>query len=106
MPVGPIGSVIYANQLTTLQASKQGDYQNRVDIQNAAAAALLNEKEDEIQEVRPTEETYRIDPENEHEKQKRDEESGEKEEEIRQEKHAHTQDDEEPTHLGLLDIKA
>lgn len=106
MPVGPIGSVIYANQLMTLQASKQGDYQNRVDMQNAAAVAMLNEKEDEVQEVRPAEEVYRIDPENEHEKEKNDEESGAKEEQIRQEKHEHKDEEEEPPHLGLLDVKA
>ncbi|MDD2384168.1 MAG: hypothetical protein PHN18_08255 [Sulfurospirillaceae bacterium] len=106
MPVGPIGSVIYANQLTTLQASKQGDYQNRVDIQNAAAVAMLNEKEDEVQEVRAPEETYRIDPENEHEKQKKDEENGAKEEQIRLEKHEHQEEENEPPHLGLLDVKA
>lgn len=106
MPVGPIGNVIYANQLMTLQASKQGDHQNRVDMQNVMAAAMLNEKEDEVNEIRPTEETYRIDPENEHEKQKHDEESGEKEEEIRRESKEHSKEEEVAPKIGLLDIKA
>lgn len=105
MPVGPIGNMIYANQLMHLQASKQGEYQNRVDMQNMVAAALANEKEEDIQEVRPTEETYKIDPEKEHERKKNEEEAREKE----QNETAHMDDeevDETPIQSGHLDIKA
>ena len=105
MPVGPIGNMIYANQLMHLQASKQGEYQNRVDMQNMVAAALANEKEEDIQEVRPTEETYKIDPEKEHERKKNEEEAREKE----QNETAQMDDeevDETPIQSGHLDIKA
>jgi len=83
MGITPIGGVIYANQNMQIPASKQIDFQNKTDLQNVMAAEVLNEKEKEIEEVRPAEESYKIDPKNEHEKEKSDEESGEKEEEAK-----------------------
>jgi len=74
MAVGPVGAVIYTNQNTQAASVKQSDVQNRVDMQNLIASASANEKDKEIREVRPTEETYKIDPEKEHEKKKREEE--------------------------------
>ncbi|MDD3324729.1 MAG: hypothetical protein PHN38_06380 [Sulfurospirillaceae bacterium] len=106
--IGPIGNTIYANQLMHLQASKQIDFQNRVDLQNSAALSAANEKEEEVVEVRPTEETYKIDPEKEHQKEKNEEESGAKEEEIKQTKKEHAEEDEndDTSSGGLLDVKA
>ncbi|MCK9257690.1 MAG: hypothetical protein M0P02_06425 [Sulfurospirillaceae bacterium] len=78
MAVGPIGGMIYANQNMHLQATKQLDFQSRLEAQNSAAAAAVNEKEKEVQEVRPAEETYKIDPEKEHEQEKSDQEAGAK----------------------------
>ena len=106
MPVGPVGNVIYANQVMHLQASKQIDHQNSIQMQNALAAAALNEKESEVGEVKPAEETYKIDPEKEHDRQKNDEESGATEEQIKKESHEKEEDEEKPLHVGLLDIKA
>lgn len=108
MPVGSIGSVIYTNQMIPVQASKQTEVQNAIQMQSAIAAAMQNEKEDEVQDVRPAEEAYKIDPEKEHERQKREEESGATEEEYKREnkepkEHA---EEETPLHVGLLDIKA
>ena len=71
MAITPLGGVIYANQNMQIPASKQIDFQNKLDLQNVMAAEVLNEKEKEIEEVRPTEESYKIDPENEHEKEKK-----------------------------------
>jgi len=108
MPVGSIGSVVYTNQMIPVQASKQTEVQNALQMQSAIAAAMQNEKEDEVQDVRPAEETYKIDPEKEHERQKREEESGATEEEYKranQEHHDH-KEEETPLHVGLLDIKA
>ena len=64
--VGPIGNVVYANQMVTVQAAKQMDYQNSVQMQSMIAEAMQNEKEEVVEDVRPAEETYKIDPENEH----------------------------------------
>ena len=108
--IGPIGNVIYANQMVTVQAGKQMDYLNSVQMQSAIAEAMQNEKEEVVEEVRPAEESYKIDPENEHERQKHEEESGATEEQMNQEEHeAHTveEEDEIPAvHNGHLDIKA
>ena len=108
MPVGSIGSVVYTNQMIPVQASKQTEVQNALQMQSAIAAAMQNEKEDEVQDVRPAEETYKIDPEKEHERQKREEESGATEEEYKRENQEHHEHKEEetPLHVGLLDIKA
>lgn len=108
MAIGPIGAHIYVNQNMQVQASKQTDFQNRLEMQNLQAAAVANEKNKEVTEVRPTEETYKIDPENEHEKQKREEESGAKEEETTKDtkhKHLKESDEEGPPAIGHLDIK-
>ena len=100
MAVGAIGSVIYANQMMPAQAAKQMEYQNSVQMQSELAAAMAGGKDEEVQEVRPAEETYKIDPENEHQKQRNDEEQ--KEGEQKESK----KEDDEFTHRGLLDIKA
>ena len=106
MPVGPVGSVIYANQVMYLQASKQMDHQHSIEMQNVLAAAIVNEKENEVGDVKPAEETYKIDPEKEHQRETHDEESGAMEEQMKQEKHEKEEDEEKPLHVGLLDIKA
>ncbi len=110
MAVGPVGNIIYSNQMMHVQASKQNDYQNSIQMQSVLASALQNEKDEEVQEVRPAEESYRIDPENEHERQKHDEESGATKEQMKQanenDENEAKEDEEKPLHQGLLDIKA
>ena len=106
MAISPLGGVIYANQNMQVPAAKQIDFQNRLDLQNVVAAELLNEKEKEVEEVRPTEESYKIDPEHEHEREKKDEESGEKKEEEKMvEKIAKKNKKEKVISKHLLDIK-
>jgi len=106
MTISPLGSVIYTNQNTTAAASKQTSIQNRAQMQNLIAGAIANEKEAVVKELRPTEETYKIDPEKDHEKQKNEEESGVKEEESAKDtQHKHlkeSEDDNTPT--SRLDI--
>jgi hypothetical protein len=111
MPVGPIGNVIYANQMVTVQAGKQMDYQNSVQMQSMLAEAMQNEKEEVVEDVRPAEETYKIDPEHEHEHQRREEENGASEEQMKQKEelaeHHEAKEEEVPAvHDGHLDIKA
>lgn len=106
MAVSPVGAMIYTNQNMNAAAVKQTDFQNRLDMQNVAAMASSNEKNKEIEEVRPTEETYKIDPEKEHQKQKNEEETGAKEEETTKDtthKHLKKNDDDD-TPTSLLDI--
>jgi len=110
--IGSIGNVIYANQMIPVQAAKQMDYLNSVQMQSAVAEAMQNEKEEIVEDVRPAEETYKIDPEHEHEHQRRDEENGASEEQMKQkeelaEHHASEEEDEKPVvQEGHLDIKA
>ncbi|QIR75979.1 hypothetical protein FA592_06930 [Sulfurospirillum diekertiae] len=109
--VGAIGNVIYANQMVTVQAAKQMDYQNSVQMQSMIAEAMQNEKEEIVEDVRPAEETYKIDPENEHERQKNEEENGATEEQMKQQEemkeHSKAEEEEVPAvHDGHLDVKA
>ncbi len=105
MAISPLGSVIYTNQSVTAAATKQTAVQNRNEMQSVMASAIANEKEEVVKEVRPTEETYKIDPEKEHQKQKNEEESGAKEEETTKDtKHKHLKQNEEDTPTSILDI--
>ncbi len=77
---GPIGNAIYVNQQTATVASEKNSLQNRVELQNMAAANASNAKTREIEEVRPTEEIHKVDPDREHHNQRAKEEApGEKE---------------------------
>ncbi len=108
MPISPIGSIIYANQNMQIAATKQLDFQARVDFQNLVAGALANEKEREIEEPRDVEEDGAINPDKEHNRQEYEETSGEKEEEekavINQAKKA-KKNDEDDGLPHLLDIR-
>ena len=77
MAVTPLGNTIFINQNVNMVSNKVADVQNRFDLQNLAAASLASDEKQEVSEVRPTEEAYKIDPENEHEKQKGRQEQGE-----------------------------
>ncbi len=105
MGISPISGIIYTNQNMQVPAAKQIDFQNKLDLQNVMAAEVLNEKEKEIEEVRPAEESYKIDPQNEHEKEKQDEQSGEKEEEAEFLNKIEKNQNKKKTGNHLLDIK-
>lgn len=103
MAVSPVGNMIYVNQNMQVGASKQTDFQARLDAQNLAANEASNDKEKEVQEVRPTEETYKIDPEKEHEKDKKEQE--EEAREASQEKDLQ-KDEKSESKTHILDITA
>ena len=75
MAIGPIGNAIFVNQQTASAASVQGNQNNRFDLQNVAAQAAANEKEKEVMEVRPAEESHEVDPDREHEREEADQET-------------------------------
>lgn len=104
MAIGPVGGMIFTNQNMHLQAMKQLDFQARLDAQNSAAATATNEKSKEIQAVRPTEETHKIDPEKEHEQEKRDKEAGADKRQLFNKKNKEEDEEKDkPTHI--LDIR-
>ena len=75
MSVGAIGNVVLVNQMTPAVTPLQGNQNLRFDLQNVAAQAVVQEKEKEIEEVRPTEENHAIDPDREHQREEADEET-------------------------------
>ena len=75
MSVGTIGNTILVNQMTANASAVQNTHNNRVDFQNMIAQASVNEKDEKILEVRPTEENHEIDPDREHTKNEADQES-------------------------------
>ncbi|RLC45470.1 MAG: hypothetical protein DRI23_13515 [Candidatus Cloacimonadota bacterium] len=97
MAVGPIGNAIFVNQQTASVASVQNAHSNRVDFQNMVAQSLVQEKDEKVLEVRPTEENHEVDEDREHQRDEadRDTQRGEKKDE----------EDEEPQEsIHKLDI--
>jgi len=74
MAVGPIGSAILVNQMTPAVTPVQGGQYTRYELQNIAAQMAVQEKQIEVEEVRPTEENHEVDPDREHTRQEADEE--------------------------------
>lgn len=75
MSIGAIGNTIYVNQQTATVSSVQANFNNRLDLQNVAAQAAVNEEEKKILEVRPTEQIHEVDADAEHNKNQADQES-------------------------------
>jgi len=99
MAIGPISSAIFTNQMTPVASSTQTAHTNRVDFQNMAAQATVNEKDEKVLEVRPTEENQEVDEDKEHTRDEADRENERSE-------HEDTQEEEnEEEHLYKLDIK-
>ena len=99
--ISPLGSVIFTNQMTPAVANTQNAHNNRVDFQNMVAQATVQEKDEKVLEVRPTEENQAVDEDKEH---TRDETDRENERSKKQD----SEEDENPTEeepLHKLDIK-
>ncbi len=107
MAIGAIGATAYANQAMPAQTKMQSNFQNRLDMQAGVATAIQDTDKQEIEDVRPAEETYKIDPEHEHEKKKSEEEQGEEEENPKKDD-AKKKQEENPEIITAthLDIKA
>ena len=105
MAIGSVGAIAYANQAMPAQTKMQSNFQNRLDAQAGVATAIQDADKQEIEDVRPTEETYKIDPKHEHEKKKSEEEQ---EEEKQKQDDRAEQQDETPEIITAthLDIKA
>lgn len=103
MAISPISNAIYVNQNAPAAASVQSDFQSKLDMQMAMNAAVSAEKKKEVEETRPTEETYKIDPENEHEKQTQKEDLNEQNHK-RKRRDDGVDDDSEDAKFQKLDI--
>ena len=98
MAIGPVGSAVFVNQMTANVSSVQNAHNNRVDFQNMAAQAAVNEKDEKVLEVRPAEENHEVDEDREHTRDEADRETkrSEKEED---------EEEESPETIYKLDIK-
>jgi len=74
MAIGPVGGAVLVNQMTPAVTSVQGGQYTRFELQNLAAQAAVNEKQKEVEELRPAEENQAVDPDREHNRQEADEE--------------------------------
>jgi len=103
MAVGPIGNAIFVNQMSANASSVQNSHNNRIDFQNMVAQAAINEKDEKVLEVRPTEENQEINPDREHQRQEADEESKRQKSQKRDSEKEY--DEEETPQHFKLDIK-
>jgi len=98
--LGAIDNTIFTNQMSSKVASVPNAHNNRIELQNMMAQAAVNEKDEKVLEVRPTEENHEIDPDREHQ---RDEVDRENERSKKREKEDDIEESETP--LYHLDIK-
>lgn len=77
MAVTPLGNTNFINQNAPVVSQVHANQQARFDMQALLAAELATQQNEEIKEVRPMEESYKIDPEKEHERQKNEQEASE-----------------------------
>jgi len=105
MAVGPIGGAILVNQMTPAATSVQNAHNNRVDFQNMAAQLAVQEKEKEVEEVRPTEENHAVDPDREHQKEEADQETKRNRKSLKESNDEETPSEDEFPPLHKLDIK-
>ncbi len=106
MAITQLHGILFANQNMQVVASKQISLQGRVDFQNLVAAAAANDKQREIDETRAAEEGKGINPDREHNKEKAEQEMGEKAQETKiREKSQKKEEDEELSTTRILDIK-
>lgn len=75
MAVGAIGNTIYVNQQIATVSSVQANQHNRFDLQNVAAQAAINARDEKVLEVRPAEGNSEVDSDREHEKNEADQEN-------------------------------
>lgn len=95
--IGPVGSAIFANQMTANVSSVQNAHQSRVDFQNMIAQATVQEKDEKVLEVRPAEENHEVDEDREHQRDEADRENARNKKE--------EDEDEKQETIYKLDIK-
>ena len=66
MAISPVAGAIYANQVAPAASQVQGEQQAKFDIQSALAAVAEQKKE--VEEIRATDEIYKINPDKQEQK--------------------------------------
>jgi len=103
MSISPLGNVVLVNQMTPVATIPQNAHTNRVELQNFMAQAAIQEKEEQILEVREAEESHSLNPDREHYREEADEEM----QNMSQKKKNHKEEENTSTASPLhkLDIK-
>lgn len=101
MSISAVGNVVFVNQQTASVAPLQGNQNTRFDLQNLAAQAAVNEKDEKVLEVRPAEENQEVDPDREHQKNEANQENARSE----HEEEGEEEDAEVISEVHKLDIK-
>lgn len=100
MAVTPLGNVIQINQNMHIAAHKVSNAMSRIDIQDLAAREIAKDEKKEIEEVRPTEESHKVNEDSEREKHQAQDER------YRQKRKDEDEEDEEKKdELHHLDLK-
>ena len=77
MAVTPLGNSNFINQNAPVVSQVHANQQARFEMQSLMTSELATQQNEEIKEVRPMEESYKLDPEKEHKRQKNEQEAGE-----------------------------
>lgn len=96
MPITPIGGAIYANQNMQVQATKQADFLQKLDTAASMAMQNMNEKNEDIKQVRPTEQALELNADNEQKNRQNNEKKTKKKQ---------VEDEVVGENLHMLDIK-
>ncbi|MEO1953705.1 MAG: hypothetical protein ABGW74_03270 [Campylobacterales bacterium] len=72
MSIGAIGNAVYVNQQAVSISNVQNAHNNRIELQNVIAQTIVNEKDEKVLEVRPTEDNQEVDADREHQKNEAD----------------------------------
>jgi len=98
MSVGAIGNAILVNQMTPAATHVQNAQNNRIDFQNMAAQAAVNEKDEKVLDVRPAEENQEVNEDKDHTRDEADRENE------RNEKKEEDEDETPKESMHTLDI--
>lgn len=96
MPITPIGGAIYANQNMQVQATKQADFLQKLDTAASMAMQNMNEKNEDIKQIRPTEQALELNADNEQKNRQNNEKKTKKKQ---------VEDEAVGENLHMLDIK-
>jgi hypothetical protein len=100
MALGAVGNAIFVNQMTPAATAVQNAHNNRIDFQNMVAQATVNEKDEKVLEVRPTEENHEVDPDREHQRDEADRET-----QRNKKQEDNNEEEESSSEIYKLDIK-
>ena len=82
MAISPVTGAIYANQVAPAASAIQGEQQAKFDMQSALAAAAASEQKKEVEEIRATDEIYKINPDKQEQKNAKQEKKKKDEKEL------------------------